>query len=115
MVIVYSATKGLAAMTLEIAHSRGWLDYEELPGRSPTPTVSSPPAAGSWGYARRRSNCWPPRRFLRRAWLCGSGGGRRLRVRDEQDGDAVDGRPAGCGAQRRTLLRYSGFVRCVAG
>jgi CubicO group peptidase (beta-lactamase class C family) len=29
MVLVYSATKGLAAMTLAIAHSRGWLDYEE--------------------------------------------------------------------------------------
>ena len=29
MVIVYSASKGLAAMTLAIAHSRGWLDYEE--------------------------------------------------------------------------------------
>jgi len=28
MVIVYSATKGLAAMTLAVAHSRGWLDYE---------------------------------------------------------------------------------------
>ena len=29
MVIVYSATKGLAAMTMALAHSRGWLDYEE--------------------------------------------------------------------------------------
>ena len=29
MVIVYSASKGLAAMTLAIAHSRGWLDYDE--------------------------------------------------------------------------------------
>ena len=29
MVIVYSASKGLAAMTLALAHSRGWLDYEE--------------------------------------------------------------------------------------
>lgn len=29
MVIIYSATKGLAAMTLAIAHSRGWLDYDE--------------------------------------------------------------------------------------
>jgi len=29
MVIVYSATKGLAAMTLAVAHSRGRLDYEE--------------------------------------------------------------------------------------
>ncbi|HET7565883.1 MAG TPA: serine hydrolase domain-containing protein [Gemmatimonadaceae bacterium] len=28
MVLVYSATKGLAAMTLSLAHSRGWLDYE---------------------------------------------------------------------------------------
>jgi CubicO group peptidase (beta-lactamase class C family) len=29
MVLVYSTTKGLAAMTLVIAHSSGWLDYEE--------------------------------------------------------------------------------------
>ncbi len=29
MVIIYSATKGLAAMALAIAHSRGLLDYEE--------------------------------------------------------------------------------------
>jgi CubicO group peptidase (beta-lactamase class C family) len=29
MVVVHSATKGLAAMTLAIARSRGWLDYEE--------------------------------------------------------------------------------------
>jgi CubicO group peptidase (beta-lactamase class C family) len=28
MVVVHSATKGLAAMTLAIAHSRGWLDYD---------------------------------------------------------------------------------------
>lgn len=29
MVIVYSVTKGLAAMALAVAHSRGWLDYDE--------------------------------------------------------------------------------------
>jgi CubicO group peptidase (beta-lactamase class C family) len=29
MVVVHSATKGLSAMTLAVAHSRGWLDYEE--------------------------------------------------------------------------------------
>ena len=28
MVVVHSASKGLAAMTLAIAHSRGWLDYD---------------------------------------------------------------------------------------
>lgn len=28
MALVYSATKGLAAMTLAVAHSRGWLDYD---------------------------------------------------------------------------------------
>ena len=28
LVIVYSTTKGLAAMTMAIAHSRGWLDYD---------------------------------------------------------------------------------------
>jgi CubicO group peptidase (beta-lactamase class C family) len=30
MVNVFSATKGLAAMTLALAHSRGWLDYDAL-------------------------------------------------------------------------------------
>lgn len=33
MVIVYSATKGMAAMTLAIAHSRGWLDYDACVSR----------------------------------------------------------------------------------
>jgi CubicO group peptidase (beta-lactamase class C family) len=28
MVVIHSATKGLAAMTMAMAHSRGWLDYE---------------------------------------------------------------------------------------
>jgi CubicO group peptidase (beta-lactamase class C family) len=28
MVVVHSASKGLAAMTLAVAHSRGWLDYD---------------------------------------------------------------------------------------
>lgn len=30
MALVYSATKGLAAMTLAVAHSRGWLDYDAV-------------------------------------------------------------------------------------
>jgi CubicO group peptidase (beta-lactamase class C family) len=29
MVVIHSATKGLAAMTMALAHSRGWLDYDE--------------------------------------------------------------------------------------
>jgi CubicO group peptidase (beta-lactamase class C family) len=29
MVLVFSATKGLAAMTMALAHSRGWLDFDE--------------------------------------------------------------------------------------
>jgi CubicO group peptidase (beta-lactamase class C family) len=29
MVLVYSTTKGLSAMALAVAHSRGWLDYDE--------------------------------------------------------------------------------------
>ena len=29
MVVVHSATKGLAAMVMALAHSRGWLDYDE--------------------------------------------------------------------------------------
>jgi CubicO group peptidase (beta-lactamase class C family) len=33
MVVVHSATKGLAAMTMAIAHSRGWLDYEQQVSR----------------------------------------------------------------------------------
>ena len=30
MALVYSATKGLSAMTLAVANSRGWLDYDEF-------------------------------------------------------------------------------------
>jgi CubicO group peptidase (beta-lactamase class C family) len=33
MVVVHSATKGFAAMTLALAHSRGWLDYDERVAR----------------------------------------------------------------------------------
>jgi CubicO group peptidase (beta-lactamase class C family) len=29
LVVVHSVTKGLAAMVLALAHSRGWLDYDE--------------------------------------------------------------------------------------
>src|SRR5512136_2452775 len=29
MVIVHSTTKGMAGMVMALAHSRGWLDYEE--------------------------------------------------------------------------------------
>ena len=29
MVLVYSTSKGMAAMTLAVAHARGWLDYDE--------------------------------------------------------------------------------------
>ena len=29
LVLVYSTSKGLAAMTLALAHARGWLDYDE--------------------------------------------------------------------------------------
>ena len=58
MVIVYSATKGLAAMTLAVAHSRGWLDYEErvcTTGRSSRSTARSGSPSGScW---RTRPGC----------------------------------------------------------
>jgi CubicO group peptidase (beta-lactamase class C family) len=33
LVLVYSTSKGLAAMTLALAHSRGWLDYDERVAR----------------------------------------------------------------------------------
>src|SRR6185436_11168648 len=29
MVVINSATKGLAAMVMALAHSRGWLDFDE--------------------------------------------------------------------------------------
>lgn len=45
MVIVHSATKGLAAMTLAMAHSRGWLDYE-------APVASYWPEFGQRGKER---------------------------------------------------------------
>ena len=60
------------------------------------------------------ASCVRIARSRRRSRLCGSGGGRRLRVRDEQDGNAADRRPAGCGAQRRALLLHFDAVRRVA-
>lgn len=33
LVLVYSTSKGLAAMTLALAHARGWLDYDERVAR----------------------------------------------------------------------------------
>src|SRR5579862_4490200 len=42
--------------------------------------------------------------------LCRSGGGRRLRLRDESNGYPHNRRPSGFGAQRRSLLRYSGLI-----
>ena len=61
MVIVYSATKGLAAMTLAIAHSRGWLDYEERvcaywPEFAQQGKGSGSPFASSW-HTRRGCTC----------------------------------------------------------
>ena len=50
------------------------------------------------------------RRF---AWLCGSGGRHRLRVRDEPDGDGLDRRPARCGAQRGALRRSPELMRAA--
>ncbi len=52
-------------------------------------------------------------RSRRLSWLCRSERCCRLRLRDEPVGDAIDRRPAGCGAQRRTLFRDSGFARRV--
>jgi hypothetical protein len=45
---MFSATKGLAAMAMAVAHSRGWLDYEEHPAK----TISTSPA----NRPRRRAN-----------------------------------------------------------
>src|SRR5579864_2785722 len=50
-------------------------------------------------------------RVRRFSWLCRSNRWRRLWLRDEPDGDTINGRPAGCSTQRGTLLRYSGFTR----
>jgi CubicO group peptidase (beta-lactamase class C family) len=45
LVLVYSTSKGLAAMTLALAHSRGWLDYDE-------PVVTYWPEFGQAGKER---------------------------------------------------------------
>lgn len=61
MTIVHSTTKGLAAMVMALAHSRGWLDYDErvLGFMKPSDTFrfghsgayGAPGAGGSMGYA----------------------------------------------------------------
>jgi CubicO group peptidase (beta-lactamase class C family) len=56
MVVVHSATKGLSAMTLALAHSRGWLDYDE---RVATywPEFAQSGKETSW-------TCWPRQQSL---------------------------------------------------
>ena len=56
MVGVHSATKGLAAMTLALAHSRGWLDYDErvarywpVKSRPGSPVRVRPTMRSRWG------------------------------------------------------------------
>ena len=60
MVIVYSATKGLAAMTLALAHSRGWLDYDERVAATGPSSRSTARSASLCG------NCWRIRRDFTR-------------------------------------------------
>ena len=113
MVVVHSATKGLAAMTLALAHSRGWLDYEERLARY-WPEFAQ---KGKEKITVRQLLAHQAGRSLLRvpwsrwvAWLCGSRGERGLRVCDEPDGDHVNRRPAGCGAQRGALLRSKAWL-----
>jgi hypothetical protein len=78
MVVVHSATKGLAAMTLAIAHSRGWLDYEER-------------VAAYWPEF---AQCGKERNTVRQ---------HRVRICDQPDGHRLYRRPARRRAQRRAL------------
>ena len=87
MVIVYSATKGLAAMTLAVAHSRGWLDYEErvrhtgLSSRSKAKAITARQLLAHCGLFALTSR-WPQRR--RRSRSAGVAG--RLRNRAGKPG-----------------------------
>jgi hypothetical protein len=92
MVIVYSATKGLAAMTLAVAHSRGWLDYDE-----------------------RVATYWPE--FAQHANCCGasirviapSGSSFRTKSRPHSDSTSPSGSLRRCPtrASRRSRVRHS--------
>ena len=66
MVVVHSTTKGLAAMVMALAHSRGWLDYDErvcdLLARvraerqgARSPSVSSSPIRRGCSHSTSRS------------------------------------------------------------
>ena len=105
MVIVFSATKGLAAMTLAIAHSRGWLDYEErmckywpefAPQGKERITVRQLLAHQAGLYAQpgpRQDQFVRLTRSWRLSRFCRSGRRHRLRVCGERDGDALTGNP----------------------
>ena len=57
LILVFSATKGLASMTLAVAHSRGLVDYEERVSEAIGPNLPS--------KAKKRSRCanfYPTRR-----------------------------------------------------
>ena len=95
MVLVYSATKGLAAMTLALAHSRGWLDYDERVA-SYWPEFAQQGKGGDYGAAAPRASGGP---------LCHQRAGRsRRRRRPRSTGGDHGSSAAGLGAGRAAGL-----------
>ena len=100
MVVVYSATKGLAAMTLAVAHSRGWLDYEyiRLPESIPNSRLATL-AKPSW-----------------RSMLCGTGFPIRLMLAsfNRKPASATHTSPARWGQRSEETLGTSRYeTRCT--
>ena len=124
MVIVYSATKGLAAMTLAIAHSRGWLDYEERvcaywPEFAQQGKGSASPFASSW-HTRPGCTCstslwiaassptsiaWPS------SWHARNLRGNRARGRPITASPSASTRASCCAASIRSIAAWDSSSR----
>ncbi len=124
MVIVYSATKGLAAMTLAVAHSRGWLDYEERVAhvlarvraagqradhRAPT---ARPPGRAVRARRARRSRASSPTSIgSRSCWRVRSPRGSPERVRRITPSRSGSTKASCCGASIRGIAAWDSSSR----
>ena len=124
MVIVYSATKGLAAMTLAIAHSRGWLDYEERVcaywpefAQQGKETNHRPPAPGAPGRAvrarrARRSRASSPTSIAwRSCWRVRNRRGSPARGRPITPSPSGSTRASCCAASIRSIAAWDSSSR----
>ena len=121
MVLVHSTTKGFAAMVMALAHSRGWLDYDERVctywpefAQAGKEQHHGPPAARASGRVvrlrregRPRRRC-RPRSAWRRSWRGSGRRGSRANGRPTTRSVSASTKASSCGGSTRRIAAWAG-------